>query len=66
MPEEKKGNSEIEMKDPVITFKSKAQRKRLSDNPYLGSRGFFESDREYNRRRIAAELWKEGYGPPEK
>lgn len=45
---------------------AKVQRKRLSDNPYLGSRGFFESDREYNRRRIAAELWKEGYGPPEK
>lgn len=42
---------------------AKAQGKRLSDNPYRGSKGFFESDKEYDRRRIAAELWKEGYGP---
>ena len=45
---------------------AKAQGKRLNDNPYRGSRGFFESDKEYDRRRIAAELWKEGYGPPGK
>lgn len=44
---------------------AKAQGKRPSDNPYRGSRGFFESDKEYERRRMAKELWDEGYGAPE-
>ncbi len=44
---------------------AKAQGKRSSDNPYRGSKGFFESDKEYDRRRIAAELWAEGYGAAE-
>ena len=45
---------------------AKAQGKRIRENPYLGTRGFFETEKEYDRRRIAAELWKEGYGPPKK
>ena len=44
---------------------AKAQGKRLRDNPYRGSRGFLETDREYERRQMAKELWDEGYGPPE-
>ena len=40
---------------------AKAQRKQPSANPYLGYQGLFESDKEYNRRQIAAELWQEGY-----
>ena len=44
---------------------TKAQGKRLRDNPYRGSRGFFETAREYERRQMAKELWDEGYGPPE-
>ena len=44
---------------------AKAQGKRLSDNPYRGSQGMFESDKAYERRRMAKELWDEGYGEPE-
>ena len=44
---------------------AKAQGKRLSDNPYSGSRGFLETQKEYERRRMAKELWAEGYGAPE-
>lgn len=43
---------------------AKAQGKRPSDNPYRGSRGLFETQREYERRRMAKELWDEGYGAP--
>ena len=44
---------------------AKAQGKRLSDNRYRGTRGFFETQKEYERRRMAKELWDEGYGAPE-
>ena len=44
---------------------AKAQGKRPSDNPYRGSKGFFETDKEYERRRMAKELWDEGYGAAE-
>ena len=42
---------------------AKAQRKRPWDNPYRGSKGFFETQGEYARRQMAKELWDEGYGP---
>ena len=35
---------------------AKAQGKRLLDNPYRGTQGMFESDKAYERRRIAKEL----------
>ena len=41
---------------------AKAQGKRPSDNPYRGSQGFLETQKEYERRRMAKELWDEGYG----
>ena len=44
---------------------AKAQGKRLSDNPYTGLKGLLETEREYERRRMAKELWVEGYGKPE-
>ena len=44
---------------------AKAQGKRLSDNPYRGARGFLETQKEYDRRRMAKELWDEGYGQPD-
>ena len=44
---------------------AKAQGKRLRDNPYSGSKGFIESEREYERRMMAEQLWAEGYGEPE-
>ena len=44
---------------------AKAQGKRLSDNPYKGSQGFLETDKEYARRRMAKELWDEGFGKPD-
>ena len=44
---------------------AKAQGKRLSDNPYSGSKGFLETQNEYDKRRMAKELWDEGYGEPE-
>lgn len=44
---------------------AKAQGKRLRDNPYSGSKGFLETQREYDRRRMAKELWDEGFGQSE-
>ena len=44
---------------------AKAQGKRPSDNPYRGSRGLLETQKEYARRRMAKELWDEGYGAPD-
>ena len=44
---------------------AKAQGKRPSDNPYKGSRGFFETETEYEKRQMAEALWDEGYGEPE-
>lgn len=44
---------------------AKAQGKRLSDNPYRGVQGILETQKEYERRRMARGLWDEGYGEPE-
>lgn len=44
---------------------AKAQGKRPKDNPYKGSKGFFETQKEYERRQMAKELWDEGYGAPD-
>ena len=44
---------------------AKAQGKRPTDNPYRGSKGMFETEREYERRQMAKLLWDEGYGAPE-
>ena len=44
---------------------AKAQGKRLRDNPYSGIQGVLESDKEYDRRRMAKEIWDEGYGSEE-
>ena len=41
---------------------ARAQGKRLRDNPYKGTKGLMESDKTYDRRLIAKELWDEGYG----
>ena len=45
---------------------AKAQGKRPKDNPYKGtSQGFLETQKEYERRQMAAALWDEGYGAAE-
>lgn len=41
---------------------AKAQGKRPNANPNRGAKGFLETEKEYDRRLIAAELWSEGYG----
>lgn len=59
MPRSPRGKSDALIKEEGKT--AKAQGKRQGENPYKGSQGVLESNKEYDKRRQAKEKWDQGH-----